>query len=359
MKQIVRLGLLFFLLCLPMSLGPTAHSEENQVIINRISNPGFETSNLSWEWKNASGFASPVDYDSSRSRPGGKLSARLLATPTAPGSTILSQFLGDLDQNTTLANIADADAGLSAWWYVEPAGNGPDSIVIELSFSDRVSRYYTLGYFYGTSHFVNFTSSPPTTFRQIYYRIASVPDSGTVDWFDTRRNLYSDILHFNIPDRASFHFTQIRFVAFRNSTHGETVWVDDVQLLFNPPIPKFSVSRPDSSELTFQFDASKSQPSKEASIVRYTWNLGDGSSQTYDKPQLTYTYESPSAYQVSLEIEDNKGRVSATSQIILASKTRPNDLALFSPLAAYLSGSVLIGFFSLVLVARWRRRRNR
>jgi len=149
---------------------------------------------------------------------------------------------------------------------VEPETNGADSVLIDMFFSDGATRSYTLGYFYGSSDVGNATTS-------IHYRLGHIQDSTVVGWFETRRNVYQDTRPFDIQDPGSFHFTYTFLGATGNSTHGETVWLGDIQLLLNPPIPAFTTTQPSPSELRFKFDASGSQPSEGAANIRYTWSL--------------------------------------------------------------------------------------
>lgn len=339
---------------LSIAMGPVAKSQPGPLIVNTVSNPGFETQGPEGFWEEP--FSPPpawfTNYDSTRARTSAA-SARLNATTDPSGSS--SDYVGQsifVSQNTSLANIADRPDTFSAWWYTEPETNGADSLLIEMFFSDGATRSYTLGYFYGSSDIGNATTS-------LHYRLGPVQDSTVAGWFETRRNVYQDTRSFNIKNPDSFHFTYIFFGATGNATHGETVWIDDVQLLFSPPIPAFTTTQPSPSELRFQFDASGSQPSEGASIIRYTWSLGDGSNQTYSQPSLTHIYSAPSAYEVTLEVEDSKGRVASSSRIVLAFTSNPNDTpghSLFNPLVAYLSGLVLVGTFAFVILGRHRRR---
>lgn len=65
--------------------------------------------------------------------------------------------------------------------------------------------------------------------------------------------------------------------------------------------------------LTIQLDGSESND-PDGSISSYSWNLGDGSSRTGSK--VGYTFNNPASYTISLQVTDDSGGVSETTQSV-------------------------------------------
>ena len=93
------------------------------------------------------------------------------------------------------------------------------------------------------------------------------------------------------------------------------------------PIPSFffSPSAPHENE-TVQFDASAS--SDDGQIVSFTWNFGDGSSDSGVRP--THTYSVAGSYNVTLTVTDDRGLSASTAPTLLSVVAAPDPIASFT-----------------------------
>lgn len=96
-----------------------------------------------------------------------------------------------------------------------------------------------------------------------------------------------------------------------------------------PPAPLFSsLLDTGAGLLNAKFDASQSSDS-DGSILRYSWDLGDGS--TRDGAVVEHVYATPSAYNVILTVEDNLGKIASISKLIDVRDVIPPTLSISAP----------------------------
>jgi PKD repeat protein len=104
------------------------------------------------------------------------------------------------------------------------------------------------------------------------------------------------------------------FFGFWTWDGGQEVAIDDV-LVTSPPLAAcFTASPPSFAVLpaaTFLFDASCSQVSSGGVITEYSWDFGDGNSDTGASVMHTYSFED--SYTVTLTIRDNRGNSASTT----------------------------------------------
>ncbi len=82
------------------------------------------------------------------------------------------------------------------------------------------------------------------------------------------------------------------------------------------------------------FDASNSTDPDGGSIVKYTWNFGDGNITSTTNPVIRHTYTSAGDYVVTLTVEDDEGEINTTSKVISIKAYEPNLKAIYvSPTA--------------------------
>lgn len=97
------------------------------------------------------------------------------------------------------------------------------------------------------------------------------------------------------------------------STNSDIFTITVLEPVNNPPVAEAFLSKTlvDIGE-SISFDATSSSDS-DGSIVRYTWDMGNG--QTLDGSLSTYAYPQSGTYTISLEVEDNDGSVVSTAPI--------------------------------------------
>jgi PKD repeat protein len=65
-------------------------------------------------------------------------------------------------------------------------------------------------------------------------------------------------------------------------------------------------------------------------IVEYSWNFGDGNSNSTSEPEVTHAYLSPGDYNVTLVVTDSEGLTSSQSKIITIATSLKHDIAILS-----------------------------
>jgi len=102
-----------------------------------------------------------------------------------------------------------------------------------------------------------------------------------------------------------------------------------------PPLAAFTYfpKEPLANEAVI-FDASNSTDPDGGSIVKYTWNFGDGNITSTTNPVIRHTYTSAGDYVVTLTVEDDEGEINTTSKVISIKAYEPNLKAIYvSPTA--------------------------
>jgi PKD repeat protein len=104
----------------------------------------------------------------------------------------------------------------------------------------------------------------------------------------------------------------------QTDTATSPVAVSVPQMENEPPVSTFvATSNPD-FPLTIAFDGAQSSD-PDGSIVRYSWDFGDGSGA--DGMALEYLYSGIGEYVVTLQVTDNEGQMSESSQLVTAANT--------------------------------------
>ena len=96
------------------------------------------------------------------------------------------------------------------------------------------------------------------------------------------------------------------------------------------PVAQFTTV---TNDLTATFDGSVSSDS-DGTIATYSWNFGDGSTGTGDKP--VHTYALPGTYQVSLTVTDDRGATATTEAPVVVRAANQTPVANFSFVADFL-----------------------
>jgi PKD repeat protein len=65
-------------------------------------------------------------------------------------------------------------------------------------------------------------------------------------------------------------------------------------------------------------------------IVEYSWDFGDGNSNSTTEPEVTHAYTSPGNYNVTLVVTNNEGLTSSKSQIVTIATSIKHDIAILS-----------------------------
>lgn len=126
------------------------------------------------------------------------------------------------------------------------------------------------------------------------------------------------------PVESDFANSSTRFVSLRLLPPGKIQAPNDLVLSFA-----------DSTTTTTTVDDSAIFtviPPPGVTIVRYTWNFGEGSTTTTSVPSATHVFRTPGAFVVSAVAEDTIGRTGrATSNITVAGPPLPEADFVFSP----------------------------
>ncbi len=80
-----------------------------------------------------------------------------------------------------------------------------------------------------------------------------------------------------------------------------------------PPFAAFTAVNTSEAYVPVTFDASASKDI-DGSIVNYTWDFGDGSTQVTTTPVLDHSFDVPGSYVVTLTVTDNTGLTNSASQ---------------------------------------------
>ncbi len=144
-------------------------------------------------------------------------------------------------------------------------------------------------------------------------QIWAIDEDGNLIWQKTFGGSENDVAYSAIPTRDGY------IVAGWTESYGNgnsDVWL--VKLTreeYLHPVANFTYT---ASGLTVTFDASSSYDD-DGYIVNYTWNFGDGSSETTSQPTIQHTYSQPGTYQVTLTVTDNDGLVSTVDSSVTVS----------------------------------------
>lgn len=86
-----------------------------------------------------------------------------------------------------------------------------------------------------------------------------------------------------------------------------------------PPVVNFNIELSESdNRFTVLLDASASNDRKDnGSIVSYTWNFGDGNTQTTSNSKMSYTYNSVGTFDISLKVNDNDGQAATKTRRVV------------------------------------------
>ncbi len=213
---------------------------------NIVSDPGFEdTTSTAWFAGSTYGNGTVSVHDTTNSHTGthSALLSAVNRTLQCSNSECKDTVRGTVQQNfqtnstPTLNNLAGGSS-FSAWWYIAPSSLPTYSLHIGLFFSDGTS----IEYWYGHSDLTNQR-----------YNLGAIPSIGS--WFQMRGNLTADIQGV-VANPSTTRLTSVWFGAFGGSycqplpcqgtPHGETAWVDDVELNFNSGsssgTPDFTIS---------------------------------------------------------------------------------------------------------------------
>jgi hypothetical protein len=127
------------------------------------------------------------------------------------------------------------------------------------------------------------------------------------------------------PSESDFANSATRFVSLRLLPPGKIQPPSGLALSFDTAGTTTTSTVDDSAIFTVI-------PPPGVTIVRYTWNFGDGSSTTTGLPTATHTFRSPGSFVVSATAEDTIGRTgSASSNITVAGPPLPEADFVFSP----------------------------
>ncbi len=278
---------------------------------------------------------------------------------TARGSARQNLALGP----PYLDKLASANDSFSAWFFVAPSQLPAYSIHIEIQFSDSS----IIEYWYGRSDLQNSTSP-----NIVAYNLTGIPAVGS--WFQLKRNLAVDIQNV-VANPSSTSVTAVIIGAYAGwfkdcltcptTSHGETVWLDDVAINFDIPIGTpvaifDTVPARGTAPLSVQFNASAShEPSGfAASIIVFMWDFGDGTpAENVSDPIIIHTFNSTGTYRVTLTVIDSDNIRSIPSTVSI--KVDPADITLELVLVAVVGGAV--GAWALLAYGRRRenRRKNR
>jgi glucose/arabinose dehydrogenase/cytochrome c551/c552 len=83
-----------------------------------------------------------------------------------------------------------------------------------------------------------------------------------------------------------------------------------------PKITAFNIDKT-SGKLPFTINATVAAKDVEKDKITYIWNFGNGITKKTDEPQISYTYETPGDYSVSVTAKDSKGDSSESEKLPL------------------------------------------
>jgi hypothetical protein len=120
-----------------------------------------------------------------------------------------------------------------------------------------------------------------------------------------------------------------------------------------PPIANFTFNQKEGKKrFNVQLDASLSSDLKDnGSIVSYSWDFGDGNTQTSTNKTISYTYKNDGTYDITLKVKDNKGHVATQTKRIIVFNSIKNK----KPITVEQNGLVVVEMESIPLVSNWEQ----
>jgi PKD repeat protein len=155
---------------------------------------------------------------------------------------------------------------------------------------------------------INRAGGAPYEFDWNFEEQTSGGTAGTDDGYELGAKIDAPAYKWPSPEvehtytKPGTYTTRVRMIG----DYGTSVFPLEVKVLASkPPVAKFT---PPSSILAGQpvtFDASGSEAT--SSIIRYSWDFGDGSTKETSEPQVKHTFANPGQYTVKLQVLDANG----------------------------------------------------
>ena len=137
---------------------------------------------------------------------------------------------------------------------------------------------------------------------------STAPNSSVTSWVwdfgdGTTSTIQNPVKNYSTPGTYTVKLTVVSGVGCPSSTGTRTVVVNPL------PTANFNVSAPTCAKRDVTFtDASSANA---GNLVKWTWNFGDGNNAVETTPApFTHSYANPGTYNVTLQVETNKGCIS-------------------------------------------------
>ncbi len=214
-----------------------------------MANPGFENQLANWQqYTLHSTPGSSVTADNSRAVDG-TYSARIdMLSGKQIGFMGLYQVLPFPQGKLLFNNITDASNGFDFWFYVEPKYDGPADFLVRFVAPNAREMDYVFDPDPALSY-------PNTTFPdgRVFVKTILLYGYPTGQWHHLSRNLRADwtsptkmstgeyLQGFGLNESVNWvEFDAMMFQSYTGQTYSETVWVDNVNILYDtdtPPLP--------------------------------------------------------------------------------------------------------------------------